>query len=564
MSERPENGSDQPREERQDREAGTTAESARTDQDTMPLAAQRAPLAPGEQVGAYTVLRVLGTAGMNRTYLATRSSTETAGDGDEDEAVVQLVERPKGGHDGLKALLALELEHPQLLVPREIVALGDRDLLAVESAADAETPASAADARPPLDAAGALTAGVGLGEALTYLHRKGVVHLRVSPSVVTVREGEAYLGGLEDAQLVHPFDPSAPPLFARDANFLARTLGVLAGVVEDAPGRAEPSVTALAAIVARGAANEYRTPDEVKTACAAALPRSEPELPSPAPPGAGRPAYLIASATSVGRVRRENQDAAAVATFDVVDDVSAGRPGPLPAALLLVADGMGGEERGELASRIATRVMVNEFTQGLLQPTVQTAVDAALVGQSSADAVLPSVVEVLAHAAHSANELVRRLALNLGKATGTTLTAVGIAGSRAALAHVGDSRAYLLRAGKLTQLSEDHTLLARLQSMNHPLLQDPAFAIPRNYLYRSLGQEEDSDPDLVEFTVSPGDRILLCSDGLWDEVAPETLHGILAGGDTPRQCAQALVAAADASGGHDNSTAVVAFVEDVS
>jgi protein phosphatase len=226
-----------------------------------------------------------------------------------------------------------------------------------------------------------------------------------------------------------------------------------------------------------------------------------------------------------------------------------------------VADGMGGEERGELASRIAARVVLNEFMQGLLRPAVQTAVDAALVGQSSADAVLPTLVEILTHAAHSANDLIRRLALNLGKATGTTLTAVGIAGGRAALAHVGDSRAYLLRAGMLTQLSEDHTLLARLQSMNHPLLQDPAFAIPRNYLYRSLGQEEDSEPDMVEFSISPGDRILLCSDGLWDEVDPETLHSILAGGETPRQCAQALVAAADASGGHDNSTAVVAFVE---
>ena len=558
MSNRHDNGSNWPRDTREEPEAGEQREERlRLDQDTMPLAAQRVPLAPGEQVGAYSVVRMLGTAGMNRNYLAHAAAAEPGGV----EVLVQLVERPKGAHDAIKPLLALDLQHPHLLVPRELISMSDRDMLIVESAMDGETPTSATEARPPLDAAGALAAGVALAEALTYLHRKGVAHLRVSPSAVTVREGQAYLGGLEDAQIVHPFDQAAPPLFARDANFLARTLGVLAGVVEEAPRRSEPTVTALGAIVARGAANEYRTTEEVGSACTAALPRTEVILPSPAPAAEGRLSFVAASATSVGRVRSENQDAAALAIFDVTDDVSTGRPGPLPASLLLVADGMGGEERGELASRIAARVVVNEFIHGLLRPATQTAVDAALVGQSSADAVIPTVAEVLAHAAHSANDLVRRLALNLGKATGTTLTAVGIAGGRAALAHVGDSRAYLLRGGELTQLSEDHTLLARLQSMNHPLLQDPAFAVPRNYLYRSLGQDEESEPDIVEFSVSPGDRILLCSDGLWDEVDPETLHSLLSSGENPHQCAQALVAAADASGGHDNSTAVVAFVE---
>jgi serine/threonine protein phosphatase PrpC len=260
-------------------------------------------------------------------------------------------------------------------------------------------------------------------------------------------------------------------------------------------------------------------------------------------------------------VRTENQDAAGLAVFDVLDDVSATQVGPLPVAVFLVADGMGGEERGELASRIAARTVISEIVPQLLTPAAQRAVDAALVGQSSADAVLPSVTESLRHAAEAASELVRQLTLTLGKATGTTLTAVALTGTRAALVHVGDSRAYLLRAGQLTQLSEDHTLLARLQAMNHPLLQDPAFAIPRNYLYRSLGQEEPFDLDMSEFSVSPGDRILLCSDGLWDEVTGEALQVILSSGSTAQECAQALVAAADAAGGNDNSTAVVAFVD---
>lgn len=522
------------------------------------------PLAPGERVAGYAIMRVLKSSPEGYTYLA-RSVTEAgaepggASDGEREaaEAIVQLIERPTGGHEDLRPLVRLGLHHPRVLAPRAIISQNERDYLVVEAVKDAE---STRDTRPPLDAAAALTAGVGLADALTYLHRNGVVHLHVSPSAVVLAGGRVQLGDMEEAQLIHPLDPQAPPLFARDANFLARTLGVLAGVVEDVPDHADAATVALAGIVARAAMSEFASPDDVGRACSAALPRPEPSLPTAqAPQAPTRPSYLVASATSVGMQRTENQDAAAWTVFDVHDDTS-GSDGTVPAAVILVADGMGGEERGELASRIAARVVLAETVQDLLLPALLTPVEAAQAGLSGAEAVLPSVAEALLRAGRSANARIRKLAATLGKTTGTTLTACAVVGLRAALVHVGDSRAYLLRAGKLTQVTEDHTLLARMQAMDHPLLHDPAFEMPRNYLYRSLGQEDEPELDITDLALAPGDRLLLCSDGLWDEVAPDLLHSTLASTATPQECAGALVAAADVAGGHDNSTAVVLFV----
>jgi serine/threonine protein phosphatase PrpC len=100
-----------------------------------------------------------------------------------------------------------------------------------------------------------------------------------------------------------------------------------------------------------------------------------------------------------------------------------------------------------------------------------------------------------------------------------------------------------------------------MEAVNHPLLEDPSFMVPRSVLYRSVGQEDDVSPDLMEFVVAPGDRVLLCSDGLWDELTPEVIGQALAAGASPRNCASDLVALANASGGNDNSTAVVIFFE---
>lgn len=541
-------------------------------------------LPAGARIGDYTIVRTLASGDAPR-YLARKAAAQDDAAG----ALVELLAGAPASFEEARVLFGRGLRHAHLLAPRAIVAWDGRDYLVVDACEGRDE----AVALP--DASAVLAAGVDLADALVYLHRSGVVHQRVSPDAVVFCGGVAYLTGLWHAQPIHPLDPDAPALFARDANFLARTLGALAEGASGAasgPDGSDPGAVALAALVERAEVNEFHSPSEVGAACAAALPTEPPATPpsvepteaaldawdEPAAPPTLAPAeqpaarvsaipatgqqlrFLVATATSVGRVRSENQDAAATLLCEVHDDLHAGIVGSMPAGVFLIADGMGGEERGDLASRIAARTVVAEVARGLLAPALEEPVRAARAGVSDAQVLLPRLEEAVVQAGQAANAEVRKLAGLLGKTTGSTLTAIVVVGARAAFAHVGDSRAYLLRAGKLTQLTEDHTLLARLEKMQHPLLQEPGFMVPRSYLYRSLGQDDIIELDSGSLTLEPGDRLLLCSDGLWDEVDSAKIGGLLAGATTPQECAGALVRAANDHGGNDNSSVVVVFV----
>ncbi|HEV2237977.1 MAG TPA: PP2C family serine/threonine-protein phosphatase, partial [Ktedonobacterales bacterium] len=280
------------------------------------------------------------------------------------------------------------------------------------------------------------------------------------------------------------------------------------------------------------------------------------------PAGSGTATVTIsaASVTSVGMVREENQDACAIVQFDLRDDASRSSAATNPGGLFLVADGMGGEERGELASRIATRVVVAEIWRELALPLLHAPIEAAEAAGADVHIELPSLGETLARAGQTANARIRALGGRLGRTTGTTLTALLAIGDRAALLHVGDTRAYLLRAGTLQQLTQDHTLHAKMKAAEHPLLEDPLFTMPRNLLYRSLGQTDEVEFDVQPVSLAVGDRLLLCSDGLWDEVDDAHIASVLSDATQPRAAARALVRAADGAGGRDNSTALVIFV----
>lgn len=558
-------------------------------------------LSVGARAGEYVIARVLAGGAAPR-YLARKAPVGVASTaaGEPAGEAVELIAGDAGAFDDARVIASRALRHAHLLAPRAAFAWGGRDYLALD-ACDAPDEAVA-----PLDATAALAAGVDLADALVYLHRSGVVHQRVSPDAVALCGGTAYLTGLQHAQTIHPADPDAVVLFARDANFLARTLGALAQGAHasaNGPDASDPGAVALAAIVERAEANGYHSPAEVGLACAEALPTGAANAPragtatvpistavpdllniadnAPAPPRAGEapqptptpatstggvPAateqlrFVVGVAMSVGRVRDENQDAAATMLFEIRDDVHAGIVGSMPAGLFLVADGMGGEERGDLASRIASRTMVAEVARRLLIPVTEGPVQAARAALNDPQVMLPNLEEVLVESGRAANAEVRKLAKLLGKVTGSTLTAIAAIGARAAFVHIGDSRAHLLRAGQMTQLTEDHTLLARLEKMQHPLLQEPGFIVPRSYLYRSLGQDDQIDLDAGSLTLAPGDRLLLCSDGLWDEVDAGRIAGVLASAATPQDCADALVRTANDHGGNDNSSVVVVFV----
>lgn len=528
---------------------------------------QDAVLSPGEMLASYTIERVLSDSPGERIYLAIRRGDPYAFGTDGGDVAVTLSERPKGSFDGLRALLALDLRHPRLLAPRGLFDRGGREYLALTTLLNEDDAiAHTVSAGGHLDPRSALMASAGLADALGYLHRMRVFHLGVSPEVIHIRDGRAFLGGMERATFVPEAEEGserAVELGARDANALARVMVALAGLAP-APSSDDDSMTAtLREIAANGEAAAFESAGDVAGACSAALQNTEHLLSLlhvDAPPQRIR--VVMSSATSVGRVRAENQDASACLLVDVQDDY--GRDAPV--GLFLVADGMGGEARGELASRITARLVTAEVARQLVVPSL--ALPAFLVTSADGGEALDlptehSAAQALGRAAAVANGQVRELVRQLGQAAGTTLTAIALVGTRAAIVHVGDSRAYLLRQGTLHTLTEDHSVLARLQAVDHPLLSDPDVYVPRSMLYRSLGQEDELAVDSLEFTLTDGDRLLLCSDGLWDEVDSTSLERIFAEASNPNECARQLVELANSSGGHDNSTAVVAFVHAV-
>jgi len=235
-----------------------------------------------------------------------------------------------------------------------------------------------------------------------------------------------------------------------------------------------------------------------------------------------------AARSDVGMRRTANEDAYALA----------------PAlGLYLVADGMGGHVAGQLASRLAA-----EHTVEALQ----------LVADRSA-----TLTEKLRYCVAAANHHVFATAQGKPEVAGmgTTLVAVLAGGGRLALAHVGDSRAYLVRSGRIRQLTDDHSLVAELVRRRE-ISPDAAHGHPhRHVLTRAVGVRRSVDPDLAELTPASGDVIVLCSDGLTTHVQdPEIAALVAAESDLEEACGR-LVALANARGGEDNVTVALVRCE---
>jgi protein phosphatase len=250
---------------------------------------------------------------------------------------------------------------------------------------------------------------------------------------------------------------------------------------------------------------------------------------------------LSFGATDPGKKRANNEDA-----YLVNDELR----------LYAVADGVGGSEAGEVASRIAVDTIA-EVMPDLLGDADRT---------PPAEARSGDVPELAAfrHAVLLANrhiiEEARRNPARTGM--GTTLTALLLARKRTFLAHIGDSRAYRLRNGTLAQLTNDHSIVAE-QVRSGLITAAQARTSPyRHVITQALGIDREAAPDLLEQPVKQGDTFLLCSDGLTEMVGNREIGSILAG-SAPRDAAQKLIDAANEQGGVDNITAVVVQVVEV-
>jgi PPM family protein phosphatase len=228
-----------------------------------------------------------------------------------------------------------------------------------------------------------------------------------------------------------------------------------------------------------------------------------------------------AARSDVGMHRTANEDAYALAP---------------ELGLYLVADGMGGHVAGQLASRLAAEQTVAAFER---------------VRDREA-----TLTEKLRYCVAAANHYVYATAQEKPEVAGmgTTLVALLAGGGRLALAHVGDSRAYLVRGGRIRQLTDDHSLVAELVRRREITPDDAQGHPHRHVLTRAVGVRRSVDPDLAELTPASGDVIALCSDGLTTHVLdPEIAALVAADADLEAAC-ERLVALANARGGDDNIT----------
>lgn len=269
-----------------------------------------------------------------------------------------------------------------------------------------------------------------------------------------------------------------------------------------------------------------------------------------------------AGSKDVGQVRDLNEDEFFVKVVQASDEP--------PIGLFIVADGMGGTAGGELASEWAVKTVRNEL-QDLFAPAnlmqtrkLSAAEIAALDGQPTTQIVDFTMQERVARAVQRANEVVVNYARNRpdrAADTGTTLTMAVVKESIAYIANVGDSRTYLWSQGRLRPITEDHSLVASLVRVGQ-IQPDEIYAHPqRNLIYRSLGSKPAVEVDQFVQPLQPGDQLLLCSDGLWKMVRDPDIAVILRDAPSPTAACNRLIEAANACGGEDNISVVVAWIQ---
>lgn len=211
----------------------------------------------------------------------------------------------------------------------------------------------------------------------------------------------------------------------------------------------------------------------------------------------------------------------------------------------VVADGMGGYEGGEVASRIAVQSCARELRE-LPEPALRRY---AQQGRTRDECLLLA----LAARAHEEVRAARRAQLALSH-MGSTLVACLLRGERGTVVHVGDSRAYLLRAGKLHPLTRDHSLLEEVRAAGDEQTFSVVQSQYAHVLTRALGVAEGVAPDVRSLSLEEGDRLLLCSDGLHGPLHPDAVEALLRNEPEAPRCCQLLVEAALCAGGTDNIT----------
>jgi serine/threonine protein phosphatase PrpC len=260
----------------------------------------------------------------------------------------------------------------------------------------------------------------------------------------------------------------------------------------------------------------------------------------------------VAGLTDVGRTREHNEDAFVVADLTggttIAEPDSATLPAGAKGSLFMVADGMGGAAAGEIASAMAVDIVLGELR-------------ATWVAAKTTDAEV--FVRAIKDATKAANAQINAFATQHPeyRGMGTTATIAGLLGDTLYLAQVGDSRAYIVRDGVTRQITKDQSLMQKLIEAGELTEEEAEHSERRNIILQALGPEGTIKVDLTHQTIRRGDTLVLCSDGLSGQVSKDQIAEIVRREPDLTKVSQGLIDLANAAGGPDNITVIVARFE---
>lgn len=245
---------------------------------------------------------------------------------------------------------------------------------------------------------------------------------------------------------------------------------------------------------------------------------------------------IYGQASDVGMLRENNQDS--ILSLSLMSRSADQRPN---SGLFIVADGAGGHNDGEKASALAISVFAAQVMSQIYLPFLADDDDRT------------PIIEVMGAAAQKVNEEVVKKVPD----SATTLTAVTVIGGLAYVAHVGDSRCYLITQSGAEQITTDHSLVQRLIELGQITEAEALDHQQRNILYRVIGQSETVEVDIFTRRLPPDSRLLLCCDGLWNYLSSEEIGEIVMSYETPQEACDKLVELANELGGSDNISVIV-------
>lgn len=270
------------------------------------------------------------------------------------------------------------------------------------------------------------------------------------------------------------------------------------------------------------------------------------------PERAGFCPYKVGMKSHVGCVRSVNQD-----SFLVMALAACERSTGLDVLLAVVADGMGGEAEGDKASSLAIRALAAH----ILRDRIPVVITSETMKLRSEDPV-ERMQELLREAMEDSNRVIFEYSEkdSARRGMGSTLTALMIDWPHAVFGHAGDTRAYVLRGSDIDQVTEDHSLVGKLVRLGQLSREDARTSPQRSYLYRAMGTQNELEMDTYSRLLEPGDRLLLCCDGVWEYFSDAELIDFLSSGDDPQETCDRLIDETLRRGADDNCTAIVVHV----